>query len=264
MNFSIHQASHIGNRKFNQDRVAYAYNDEMLLLVLADGMGGHVHGEIAANMAIETFIHAFSGQTEASLDNPQVFLNNTMRAAHRRILEFKYEKANGDSPGTTCVAAIIKDDKLYFGHAGDSRLYVLRGDKVLIKTQDHSLVSHWVEWGIISAQEAQHHPQRNQITNCLGGQEDVFYMEMGNTIPLLPDDVILLASDGLWSPFSDEELAAAVQSPQIELVLDTLMSTALARETGHADNTTGLLMRWENKETEPFDRNPISHILEVL
>ncbi|MFY9260031.1 MAG: protein phosphatase 2C domain-containing protein [Gallionella sp.] len=264
MNFSIHQASHIGNRKFNQDRVAYAYNHDMLLLVLADGMGGHLHGEVAANLAVETFVTAFLEQTEHSLDNPQIFLNNTMRVAHRQILEFKYDGSKGDSPGTTCVAVLIKADKLYFGHAGDSRMYVIRGDKVLVKTQDHSLVSHWVEWGIISAQEAQHHPQRNQITNCLGGLEDVFYMDMGTTLPLLADDVILLASDGLWSPFSDEELVEAVQSVQVDQVLDTLVSTALVREKGHADNTTGLLMRWGGRESAPFPRKPISHILEIL
>lgn len=264
MNFSIHQSSHIGNRKFNQDRVAYAYHDDMLLLVLADGMGGHLHGEVAASLAIDTFITLFAVQTYASLGNPQVFLNNTMRVAHRRVLEFQYDKMNGDSPGTTCIAALVKDGILYFGHAGDSRLYLLRGEDVLIRTKDHSLVSHWVEWGIISAQEAQHHPQRNQITNCLGGVEDVFYMEMGAPIALLPDDVVLLASDGLWSPFSDAELVETLHLPHGDKVLETLINTALIREKGHADNTTGLLMFWENKKSVRFDRKPMSHILEIL
>lgn len=264
MNFSIYQSSHIGNRKFNQDRVAYSYHDDMLLLVLADGMGGHLHGEVAAALAIDTFITIFSKQTYASLGNPQVFLNNTMREAHRRVLEYQYENVHGDSPGTTCVAALVKDGILYFGHAGDSRLYWLRGNDVLIRTQDHSLVSHWVEWGIISAHEAQHHPQRNQITNCLGGVEDVFYMEMGAPIALLPDDVVLLASDGLWSPFSDTEWVKALHHPQEDKVLETLIGTALARENGHADNITGLLMYWEDKASVHFDRKPMSHILEIL
>ena len=263
MNFSIHQASHIGNRKFNQDRVAYAYDNGMLLLVLADGMGGHLHGEVAASLAIETFVADFSKQTAQSLDNPQLFLNDTMRIAHRRIMEFDYQHTDGGSPGTTCVAALIKEDKLYFGHAGDSRLYVLRGDQVLSYTKDHSLVSHWIEWGIISEQEARHHPQRNQITNCLGGAEDVFFMEMGTPLDLQSGDVVLLASDGLWASFSDAELVQALHTSPPDQALDSLISTALVREHGRADNITGLLLQWGNQNAATPNRSPSSHILEI-
>jgi serine/threonine protein phosphatase PrpC len=251
MNFSIHQASHIGNRKFNQDRAAYAFNFEALLLVLADGMGGHLHGEVAANIATSTFIEAFSHPSPMLLEDPEVFLSNVMRHAHCRILRMEYDKRKGESPGTTCVAALIKDDKLYYGHAGDSRLYVLRDNKVLTKTQDHSLVSHWVEWGIISPQEARIHPQRNQITNCLGGLEDVFYMEMGEPLQLEKGDILLLGSDGLWSPFTDKELIAAFATDSVENVLNGLVAAALEREKGHSDNVTGLVVRWNGSFTPP-------------
>jgi serine/threonine protein phosphatase PrpC len=263
MNFSIHQASHIGNRKFNQDRVAYAYHNETLLLVLADGMGGHLHGERAAELAIETFIEAFAQYSATLLDEPQVFLSNTMRAAHERILALDYDKMRGESPGTTCVVALIQDGKLYFGHAGDSRLYVLRDQRVLSKTDDHSLVSHWVQWGLISLQEARSHPRRNQITNCLGGAENVFFMETGEPLSLHPGDVLLLGSDGLWSPFLDEEIAQAFVGDMIDHALDQLIATALEREKGHSDNATGLVVRWGKTHPVHHTNKPISHVLEI-
>lgn len=263
MNFSIHQASHIGNRKFNQDRVAYAYHNEALLLLLADGMGGHLHGELAANIAIETFIEAFSHPSATLLADPDAFIGDTMRYAHTQVLKLEYDKKRGESPGTTCVAALIKEGKLYSGHAGDSRLYVLRGQQVLSKTRDHSLVSHWVQWGIITAEEARVHPQRNQITNCLGGMEDVFFIETSSPLQLEAGDVLLLGSDGLWSPFTDEEIAQAFLNDHIDHVLNQLIVTALAREKGHSDNVTGLVVRWNGSYPVQHTPKPVSHVLAI-
>ena len=175
MNFSIHQASYIGNRKYNQDRVAYAYSNNAVLLVLADGMGGHLYGEVAAGLAIETFIESFGLHGQSPLADPHLFLVATMRRAHERIMQLPHDRGIG-FPGTTCVAALIQDGMMYSGHAGDSRLYLLRDGVVLSRTNDHSIVEQWVEWGMISAEDARIHPQRNQITNCLGGIEDMFYM----------------------------------------------------------------------------------------
>lgn len=184
MNFSIHQSSHAGNRKYNQDRVAYAYSSDALLLVLADGMGGHLHGELAASLIIETFVESFGRHAQPRIADPKAFISDIMSYAHERIMKFPHDDALGGFPGSTCVAALIQDDKIYWGHAGDSRLYVLRDGAVLTKTRDHSMVHQWVEWGIITAEEARVHPQRNQITNCLGGSEDIFYMETGEPIAL--------------------------------------------------------------------------------
>lgn len=262
MNFSIHQASHIGNRKYNQDRVGYAYSKEALLLVLADGMGGHLHGELAANQAIETFIDAFSAAGQSRVSDPLHFISDTMRLAHEHIMKFPHEK-DRSFPGTTCVAALIQDGQLYWGHAGDSRLYLLRDGKVLARTHDHSVVSQWLEWGMISAEEARIHPQRNQITNCLGGVEDMFYMEPGGPVELNSGDVLLLGSDGLWSPFTDEELAGAFGASPVDEVLDGLVARALERERGRSDNVTGLAMRWGGAESLHETAEPVSRVLEI-
>ena len=262
MNFSIHQASHIGNRKYNQDRVAHAYNNDALLLVLSDGMGGHLHGGVAASSAVDTFIESFGQYTQSPPADPQAFLVGTMRRAHERIMNFPHEKNIG-FPGTTCTAALIQNGKLYWGHAGDSRLYVFRDSAVLFKTRDDSMVRQWVEWGMISAEEARTHPQRNKITNCLGGSADMFHIEPGEPVSLQSGDGVLLGSDGLWGPFDDAELADAFSSRSVADVLNNLIACALDREEGHSDNVTGLAIRWGNNEIAHPAAEAVSCILKI-
>jgi serine/threonine protein phosphatase PrpC len=263
MNFSIHQASDIGNRRFNQDRVAYAYSSEALLLVLADGMGGHLHGERAASMAIETFIEAFVRQAQPFIADPNAFISNIMSISQESIMEFSHDNALGGFPGSTCVVALIQDGKMYWGHAGDSRLYIFRDGVVLTKTHDHSMVQQLVDWGMITTEDARIHPQRNQITNCLGGSVDIFYMETGEPLALRAGDVVLLGSDGLWGPFADEELAKAFAAGSVSEVLDNLIVCALEREDGHSDNVTGVAVRWGAGEGAHNAVDPISCILEI-
>jgi serine/threonine protein phosphatase PrpC len=261
MNFSIHQASHIGNRKYNQDRVAYAYSQDTLLLVLADGMGGHLHGDVAAALVMDTFVTAFASQIKP-LD-PKEFLSGTMRAAHQRIMELPHHE-EGNFPGTTCVAALIQDGKVYWGHAGDSRLYLLRHGRVLARTLDHSMVQMWLELGVIDEEEARTHPKRNQITNCLGGVEDLFSIELGEPIDLHSGDVVLMCSDGLCGPLVDKELLSAFAKDPVDVALDKLIVRALLLEKGRADNVTGIAMGWENGATPHDTSGTVSHILEIL
>ncbi|MBI5626743.1 MAG: serine/threonine-protein phosphatase [Nitrosomonadales bacterium] len=263
MNFSIHQASHIGNRKYNQDRVAYAYSNEALLLVLADGMGGHLHGELAASLTIETFVETFGRLAHPHIADPDEFISNTMRHAHERIMKLPHDRDMGGFPGTTCVAVLVQDDRMHWGHAGDSRLYLLRDGKVMARTRDHSIVQHWFEQGMISAEQARNHPQRNQITHCLGGIGEAFRMEHGKPVALQPGDVLLLGSDGLWGPFSDQELIDAFKSLPVTEVLDGLIERALKRGTGHSDNVTGVAVRWGGSETAHNTAEPVSHVLDI-
>ena len=263
MNLSIYQASHIGNRKYNQDRVAYAYSSDALLLVLADGMGGHLHGELAADLIIETFVESFGRDVQPHIADPKEFILGAMRRAHERVVNLAHDRALGNAPGSTCVAALIQDGKMYWGHAGDSRLYMLRDGAVLAKTRDHSMVQQWLEWGAISAEEARVHPQRNQITNCLGGHQDMFYMEAGEPVALQSGDVLLLGSDGLWGPFTDEEFTEAFAAKPVAEALDNLVVRALERENGKSDNITGIAVRWGEGEAAHDTAQPVCHILEI-
>jgi len=264
MNFSIHQASHIGNRKFNQDRVAYAYSNDALLMVLADGMGGHLKGELAATAIVETFSDSFEEHAQPHISDPINFLGDTMRAAHERIVDFSHQMGLGGFPGSTGVAALIQDGKIHWGHAGDSRMYLLRDGAVFTRTHDHSVVSQWLESGVINAEEARVHPHRNQITNCLGGSDEIYYMEPGGPVALQSGDVLFMGSDGLWSPFTDEELVEAFASRPVTDVLDELIDRALERESGHSDNATGIAMRWGHEGAAHDTADPVSHILKIV
>jgi PPM family protein phosphatase len=265
MNFSIHQASHIGNRKYNQDRVAYAYSNDALLLVLADGMGGHLNGELAASMAVETFVESFGRHAQPRVAEPAAFIAGTMRQAHERITRIPHNKDMGGFPGTTCVAVLVQEGIAYWGHAGDSRLYVLRAGAVFARTCDHSLVQQLVSSGMITNDEARIHPQRNQITNCLGGVGSAFYVETCKPVALQAGDVLLLGSDGLWGPITDQELidAFAASPNAVAVILDKLIGLALDRELGRSDNITGLAVRWGGNESENDTAEAVSHVLDI-
>lgn len=249
MNFAIYQASHQGGRKYNQDCVAHAYTDRALLLILADGMGGHSHGELAAQITIKTFMHEFSVEAKPQVQNPEEFLSNAMRKAHEAIIQFARDQKLLGNPGTTCVAALLQDGRVYWAHAGDSRAYFLRNNKVKSVTHDHSVVQQWADLGFISEEQMKTHPDRHRITNCLGGEGDTFYVESGPEMDLQQGDVLLLCSDGLWGPLSPAEISAALMvANPLQDALEQLMEVALYREGAHADNTTAVVVRWGSAE----------------
>ncbi len=262
MRFAVHQASKIGGRKYNQDRVGYAYTDEALLLVLADGMGGHLHGEVAAQIAVHSFMQAFSRLEQARVKEPEVFMRATMRAGHEAIFTYAREQELGGSPGTTCVAALVQEGQIWWAHAGDSRFYLLREDAVADVTHDHSVVQQWADWGIITPDEMKTHPDRNKITNCLGGVEDMFYVDVSHPFAVQSGDTILLCSDGFWSPLEDDEMAKLSSAPDVSERLDDLIDMAVQREAMRADNTTAVVARIGDDEEEHKSEKPVCIMLD--
>jgi PPM family protein phosphatase len=263
MNFSVFQASRIGGRKYNQDRVAYAYSNEALLLVLADGMGGHLHGEVAAQAAVHVYMQSFAQVAKPRIPKPEIFLSEVMRNAHHTIIQYALDHQLGGNPGTTCVAALVQEGQVWWAHAGDSRLYLIRGEEIAPLTHDHSMVQQWADWGIISQEETRIHPDRNKITNCLGGVGDMFYVEPGpGSLPLQQGDELLLCSDGLWSPLADNEIAAAMSHASLEVALNQLMSEAIYREGVSADNTTVVAARIGDSEEAHTADMPVCVVLD--
>lgn len=257
MKFSVYQNSRIGGRKYNQDRVGYAYTDEALLLVLADGMGGHLHGELAAEITVHTYMQAFERGACLRVSEPEKFLADTMQSAHDAIVKYAQDHHLGGNPGTTCVAALVQDGRVCWAHAGDSRLYLLRDGATVAVTHDHSVVQQWADWGIISAEEMKTHAERNKITNCLGGVGELFYSEPAAAVPLQSGDVLLLCSDGLWSPLVDTEVAASFMSSSLKSTTEHLMDIAIGREGARADNTTAVVARWGNGEDAHAAPRPV-------
>src|SRR6478735_7630966 len=126
MRFTIFQESRKGSRKVNQDRIAYTFSRDALLLVVADGMGGHAGGEIAAQIAVRLFIERFQQEAKPVLKNPLKFLQDTMVRAHAALGSYANQFSMLETPRTTCVACVIQAGHAYWGHVGDSRLYLFR------------------------------------------------------------------------------------------------------------------------------------------
>jgi len=248
MNFAIYQSSHQGGRKYNQDCVAHAYTSEALLLILADGMGGHSHGELAAQITIKTYMHAFSEEASPRIKDPAEFLSRVMYKAHANIVQFAHDQKLLGNPGTTCVAALIQDGRACWAHAGDSRVYLLRDKKVEAVTHDHSVVQQWADMGFITEEQMKTHPDRHRITNCLGGEGDLFFVESAPQTDLHDGDVLLLCSDGLWGPLTPAEICADLMVKPLPEAMENLMDVSLYREGIHADNTTAVVVRWGKTE----------------
>lgn len=258
MNFVIYQASRIGGRKYNQDRAAYAYSNDSLLMVLADGMGGHLYGEIAAQLAVKTFTEAFKQTAQPRIPDMEGFLHDTMERAHNSIIQYASEQNFAENPGTTCVVALVQDGQVCWAHAGDSRLYLLRDNQVVVRTRDHSMVQQWADWGIISQEEMKTHPDRNKIINCLGGVEDMFFVESSPIMPLQQGDTLLLCSDGLWGSLSEAELAAFFSVASPPAALEQIMDEAAQRGGAKSDNITAIAARLSDAEESHSTPSPVN------
>lgn len=246
MKFSIYQSSRQGGRKYNQDRVAYSYSKESLLMVVADGMGGHFHGEIAAQITVQLIAEMFQKQAHPTLRDPLFFLDQAMHAVHEAICDYSAENELLESPRTTCVAVVIQRDMAYWAHVGDSRLYFFRRGRLVTRTQDHSRVQQMFEQGLITEAQMTTHPERNKIYNCLGGMIPP-EVELSRRTPVEPGDVLLLCSDGLWGSLSSNEIGSILNTYSLDQAIPELMDHAEFRGGQDGDNLSAIAMAWGGK-----------------
>lgn len=232
MKFTIHQGSRQGPRPYNQDRLAYSYSKDALLIVLADGMGGHRHGEVAAQLAVKTLTDAFQEEAQPKLKNPGGFLRHAIQYVHDAIGAVTVAQDMLEAPRTTIVAAILQDDHLYCAHVGDSRLYHFREGRLKFKTEDHSLVQVLYNRGQLDKDDMLTHPQRHKIYNCLGGDKQP-QIALTQTDDLFEGDTLLLCSDGLWSVLDDTEIADMLHSGLVTETVAALLDEA-ERQIGRA------------------------------
>src|SRR5574338_599374 len=154
MRFTIYQESRIGQRRSNQDRIAYCYSRDALLMLVADGMGGHQHGEIAAQLAAQVITRSFQRDARPALREPALFLSRALTNAHHAILDYSFDRNLAESPRTTIVACVVQEGVAWWAHAGDSRLYLLRHGHIHAQTRDHSRVQLMIDQGLLEAREA--------------------------------------------------------------------------------------------------------------
>lgn len=236
-------------RKNNQDTFRILKRDNLIIAVVCDGMGGAAGGGVASNIAADTFISSIkillnTVELEELDDNQRVdLLVRAGRDANIAVYKDANEYADLEGMGTTLVACMVYDEKLYIVNAGDSRLYVSKGRgnsaKLFQITKDHSLVQELFEQGRITAAEVQSHPYKNYILRALGIEEEISFDYF-----IVEDDfdVVLLCSDGLTNFVSETELSKTLSSvmsasEKVELLVDR------ANENGGGDNITAVVLQ---------------------
>lgn len=244
MRFSVYQESHIGGRRNNQDRMGYSFTRDALLLVLADGMGGHIQGEMAATIALQTIGTLFQQSASPYVKKPEKFLEDSFFAAHREIHRYRAINNLPETPRTTIVACLIQHNCAFWAHCGDSRLYWMRQGQILARTRDHSRIETLIAQGKVDPSERDTHPERNKLFNCLGAP-NLPIVELSRRASLQAGDVILLCSDGLWGVLPDHVMAQSLASNTVVRAVPDLLATATSIAGKTSDNVTALAMMWE-------------------
>jgi protein phosphatase len=245
MQFSVYQESHIGGRKVNQDRMGYSFTRDALLLVLADGMGGHLRGEAAASVALKTIATLFQQQAQPCVKKPQRFLEEALLAAHHDIHAYRIAHHMPEAPRTTIVACLIQHNTATWAHCGDSRLYWMRDGQILARTRDHSHIESLIAKGLALPSERATHPDRNKLYNCLGADMPP-KVDMGSGAGMLAGDLVLLCSDGLWSMLPDDELARRLHAQSVARAVPDILQAALQAAGDISDNVTALAISWQD------------------
>jgi serine/threonine protein phosphatase PrpC len=242
MKFSVFQLSRIGGRALNEDRMGYCYTRESGLFVLADGMGGHPEGEVAAQLALETISALYQKEAKPVVHDPSGFLSTALLAAHYRITRYAAQKGMLDTPRTTLVAAILQGNTATWIHCGDSRLYIVRNGELLLRTRDHSFLEQ-EQAGLIHSELI----NRNILFTCLGSPTKPIF-DTAAPLELRQGDRLLLCSDGLWGSLSDAEIVWEMSEKSIADAVPALVENALQAGGEHSDNVTVLAMEWETPD----------------
>ena len=208
-------------------------HSDIVILALADGMGGYERGEVASKIAIDTLLGKFDAEDTS---DPVLLLKQAYRDANKMIFDDGSAKGESSIMGTTLVAAVIRGDDLTIGNVGDSRAYLMRAGRLNQVTADHSLVAEQVKMGVMTEDEARESNHKNIITRAIGHRErvevDIF------EIKLLPEDKLFLSSDGVHDFLTDDEILGVLKTMEPEPATKELVSRALG--AGSTDNVSAV------------------------
>lgn len=242
MKFSVFQVSRKGGRAKNEDRMGYCYTRESALFVLADGMGGHPEGELAAQLALQTVSALFQRDARPALPDVAAFLSSSLMAAHQQIIRHAADRGMLDTPRTTLVAAIVQEGVATWAHCEDSRLYVVRSGELLARTRDHSYLEHTARAG------SRVQPiNRNILFTCLGSPTRPVF-DISSPLSLLQGDKLLLCSDGLWGSVEDPVIVQQLAQWPVSQAVPELVEKALRQGGEHGDNVTVVALEWETPD----------------
>ncbi len=243
MKYELAHCTARGTRPMNQDRIAIAERDNAVLMVVADGLGGHRGGEIAAEILAQTLVHSLQVVRNKIIERPSAFLALGVMQAHQAILRRGRASIVAIQPRTTCVMCLVQNGYAYWAHVGDSRLYHFRHGRLVQRTKDHSTVEELRHDGLVSEDEMRSHPQKGKLTKCVGGPNKPT-IALGEETLLAHDDVLLLCSDGLWEAYTPEEFSRMLTHDSLEEAIENMVLGAERKMKESCDNVSAVCLRW--------------------
>jgi serine/threonine protein phosphatase PrpC len=243
MNMLLAQDTRIGKRKINQDRLGHWRTGQSLVLAVADGLGGHPHGEVAAQIAVEGLGTAFQREARPVLPDPASFLLKGFADAQAAIMAEAQRRRLPIAPRTVLVACVVQGGRAYWTHVGDCRLYLVRSGRIEARTRDHTAVQQLVDAGRMREEAAASHPERNRLLQCLGADTPPKAPPV-TQMALEKGDILLLSSDGFWSPLTQRQLMHALLTRALPDAIAELAEAAEGRAGASCDNVTVLAMAW--------------------
>jgi protein phosphatase len=250
INIKFGSSTHVGlKRQDNQDYYGKFPEDNLdltspkgQLFIVADGMGGHQGGQQASQMVVNIVPQVYFSDTSENISNS---LQQAFKSANEQI----YQKASSDpnlrGMGTTCTALVLKNTSAYIAHVGDSRVYRVNRDKIEQLTEDHSKVAELQRQGILTEEEAKHHPERSILYRALGVNSTV-EIDIREEIHLSAGEYFLLCTDGL-SQLENHEIRDIILSNLPQKSCDKLIQ--LANRRGGDDNVTTMVIRINGADT---------------
>jgi PPM family protein phosphatase len=231
-------------REHNEDTIAF--DGDIGLLVLADGMGGYNAGEVASGIAVKTIVNLVResveredlrvNDRESGMSRPSIILRDAIHRANKIIYQTARTQPNCEGMGTTVVCALFFDNKIAIAHVGDSRAYRLRTEKFEQVTMDHSLLQELVDRGFYSPEEAQRAANKNYVTRALGVEPNV-EVEV-QEVPVQKGDFYVLCSDGLSDMVEDDDIHLTISTFSANLDTVAKQLIQLTNDNGGRDNVS--------------------------
>lgn len=229
-------------RSRNEDSYLARTAGGISLCAVADGMGGHVAGDVASALAVsvlERFWTGLDGSSPLARHQLSGIMQKLMLDANRLIFDKSAGNPEMQGMGTTLTVGLLSERDLVIGHVGDSRAYLIDGERIVLLTEDHSLIEQMIQQGSLSPAEARDHPQRHILTRALGIHHDV-EVDVVETVAE-EGSTLLLCTDGLTSLVGDEEILAKILEKQAEPEKAAQALVELANARGGYDNITVVL-----------------------
>lgn len=244
--YSVTQQSNQGGRDYNEDSTAVFERHNSVLLVVADGLGGHAGGDLASQTFVKALGESFKKATDTQLDNSANFLTLSINYAHHMIHRHAVSQGfSVDSPKTTCVVCLIHSDIAIWAHSGDSRLYLIQKRDIVHVTEDH-----------VSKRDPDN--ANSPINRCVGGLEPP-RPHISEPHELEAGDTFVLATDGAWASFEVDDLRDYVDPEHPSLGLDSLLQTLENRNKAPSDNLSMVLLYWGVRQLDKPSANDFDH-----